>query len=245
MTRIAPSRLKRRLARVAHCASSALLLSSLLAGCGPGAATPVPEPPALQTDKIGIPAMIAVAGGTLTLQGAAGAAPPHATILVTDLDATTAAVATSAAEDGRFAITVPTNDGDEQRLVALVDGVRSRPFDFKSVANALVESPRPSCLTVTPGLLASVRANSKVSFKFENSCNGVVTLQAPRSRTGDAAVSFDTQFTASIASGASASFVVNVAASAAPTLDEVVFIDVAVEGQTIRYPLGVYGRNGQ
>src|SRR6188768_167918 len=104
MNRIAPSRRKRRLAEVAQVASAGLLLSSLLSGCGVGAATPVPEPPALQTDKITIPAMIAVLGNSLTLQGAAGTAPARATILVTDLDATTASVATTAADDGSFAI---------------------------------------------------------------------------------------------------------------------------------------------
>ena len=86
-----------------------LTLSVLCAlGCsGPRDATPLPEPPALSPDRIGIPKVMMVASTGIPLEGLAGAAPPNALVRVTNLDSSAAPVSVNAAANGAFTLTVP------------------------------------------------------------------------------------------------------------------------------------------
>ena len=76
----------------------ALLVISLVwfaGGCGPGAATPMPEPPSISPTLLGAPTsdvkpVIAGTENYVDIEGRPGAAPANATISVTNLDKTEA-----------------------------------------------------------------------------------------------------------------------------------------------------------
>lgn len=213
-------------------------LAVLALSCGPRDATPVPEPPALQGDKLTVPSTLLTSDQPIPLSAAAGAAPPGAVVEFTDLDTTDLPVATTAAQDGSF--TIPILPTGEQRAVVIVGAQRSKPFDFRLGAGRVTPSQRPACLSINPALVTSVARGETARFTFANSCTGAVSLANLRTRRMLAGFNAQLAPNPDIASGASADVLVAVNASVAATDEEVAFVDVAVEGQTIRYALSVY-----
>ncbi|MFZ5895414.1 MAG: hypothetical protein ACOY0T_30440 [Myxococcota bacterium] len=199
----------------------------------------MPEPPALQGDKITVlPSLATTEPAPIPIEGAAGTAPPGAIIEITQLDSTAPPVATTARVDGGFSVAIFPEG--EHRVVAIVDEVRSTPFDFNIAGNRIVPSSRPSCFGVTPGLIVGARAGSATRFTFSNACASAVTVQNPRLRLGLTNFSFDARFNATIAQSANGTFSINVAAATPATEQDIVFVDVNIEGTPIRYPLGIY-----
>ncbi len=212
----------------------------LLAACSPQDATPVPEPPALQPSKVSVPPSIAVTDDRVTLNGLSGAAPPRATIEVTALDSVEPPVATTVAEDGSFSVRVFASG--EQRAVVIVDGRRSQPLDFSLVASQVVATARPDCLRVTPSLLGGAARGQTLSFYFANGCANSIAVSHARTRLMLASFTYDTSLALNIAPGARASVDISVSANALATDQEVLFVDATVDGEVVRYPLGVYVR---
>lgn len=208
-----------------------------VAACGPEGATPVPEPPALQADKLFVPVSVASPYGA-SLDGSPGAAPARALVEVTALDSTEPPVATTAAEDGSFSVSVLP--AGELRAVAIVLGRRSQPLDFSVVANQVAKTPRPDCLRVAPALLTSAPRGGTARFTITNACTAPVTLGNARTRTASPNFAYDSAFKATMPVNGSATISVTVAPSAALTDQEVLFIDADVDGTLFRYPLGVY-----
>lgn len=217
-----------------------IAVGGFLAACGPQDATPVPEPPALQASKVSVPPSVAVTDDHITLNGSAGAAPPSATIEVTSLDSVEPPVATTASEDGSFSVRVLPNG--EQRAVILVGGRRSQPLDFSVVAGQVVVTLHPECLRVTPSLLSGAARGEGVTFSFTNGCSSPVALGHARTRLALPSFSYDLSFDVSLAPGEGTTVSVGVASNAAPTDQDVLFLDATVEGELVRYPLGVYVR---
>lgn len=224
-----------RLATLRRLISFALGCASV-AACGPEGATPVPEPPALQADKLFAPVSVA-SPGRATLAGSAGAAPPRSVIEIIALDSPEPPTATTAAQDGSFSVSVLPG---ELRAVAIVDGRRSSPLDFSLTGGVAVPSARLDCLRVAPALLQSAARGSATRFTMTNGCPSPVSLSNARTRTLSPVFVYDAALDTTLAVNASASISVSVAANANLTDQELLFVDVGYEGSVVRYPLGVY-----
>jgi hypothetical protein len=207
--------------------------------CGPRDATPVPEPPALQADKLIAPTSVASINNTaIEITAAKGAATPGALVEFTNLDTTDLPVVTTVRADGSFSVRIlPVG---ELRAVVIAGAWRSKPLDFSFVGPAIVTTERPACLVVTPGLVTGARAGTTTRFTFTNSCSGPVILSNVRTRLSPSQLTPELAASPSIAAGSSADISIALTANVAPTEDEVVFVDAAVEGETVRYPLSVY-----
>jgi hypothetical protein len=233
-------------------ASSLALLAGawLLGACGPGVATPMPEPPAAAFDLGGInrdPSPATTELGSVDagyILGGVNTVPPDATVRITNLDTPSAVAATTADALGAFKAVVFANDGQELRFEWVKDGQRSAPAD------AIVERPDPavavlkimpaprfSCLKLTPGFVLSFSGDGTAALGVENGCDGGVTLQNPRTRTnlGDFAVT--TALPRPIPAGESASIDVSFTRAAAGLREEVLLVDVVQGATTLRYPI--------
>lgn len=233
-------------------ASSVALLAGawLLGACGPGVATPMPEPPAAAFDLGGInrdPSPVTTELGSVDagyILGGVNTVPPGATVRITNLDTTNTVAATTADARGAFNAVVFANNGQELRFEWVKDGQRSAPAD------AIVERPDPavmvlrvtpaprlSCLKLTPGFVLNFSGNGTATLSVENGCASGVTLQNPRTRTnlGDFAVT--SAFPRSIPAGESASVDVTFTRAAAGLREEVLLVDVVQDATTFRYPI--------
>jgi hypothetical protein len=229
----------RRVLSGAPVAGLVVALAQLACACGPRDATPVPEPPALQADKLIAPTSVAsITSTAIEITAEAGAASPGALVEFTNLDTTDLPVVTTVRADGSFSVRIlPVG---ELRAVVIAGARRSKPLDFSFVGPAIVTTERPACLVVTPGLVTGARAGTTTRFTFTNSCSGPVTLSNVRTRLNPSQLTPELAASPSIAAGSSADISIALTANVAPTEDDVVFVDAAVEGVTVRYPLSVY-----
>jgi hypothetical protein len=227
----------------AHSRSWLLALVSLLgagACSGPRGATPLPEPPALDPARIGIPELVTVAFPSIPLSGSKGAAPANAVVRVTNLDSMGDPVATSADGNGAFTIVVGGVPGNELRLQALLDGERSPPVDLVYSGGSpatLTASPRHACVALTPGFELSFDAAGTQSLELASSCAGSLTVSNPRLRRGSAAFTLSTPLPLDVAPSSEA--MLNVESSATPGSGEedALFLDLDVAGDVLRYPV--------
>jgi hypothetical protein len=219
----------------------ALVLAS---GCGPGGATPMPEPPSLDTGRIVPAPVMAVTAGRLSLQGGPGAATAGAVVEVTNLDSTAPIVATTAAKDGAFNIDVPAVSGNELRLIAVLGALRSQPVDLVFSQAALVPSERHACVAVAPGFELVFANANPVPITFTNSCPGEMTLANPRLRLGMADFGFDAGFSVAAPAPGSAVFNVSFVATTSGVREDVLFLDVATSGRSLRYPFTLLAPGG-
>jgi len=222
---------------------------TLAGGCGPGAATPMPEPPSLvNLADVGPPeVLVAEAAANLhTIEGRAGAVPPNATVRVTNLDGTDPAYATTADGHGHFVITVQAVFGNELRFEwALPDKHSTAPADallesaaMQATSFTLVPSPRFDCVHLTPGytLDFGASAGSSLSVIVQNACAGDVSLGAPRLRR--ALPEFSSAGAAQIISqGSSASLAVGYSRTTPAASEDTLLFDITSSGTVIRYPV--------
>jgi hypothetical protein len=218
------------------------LLSSLgvIACSGPRGATPLPEPPALDPARIGIPDRVTTAFPSLSLMGSKGAAPANAVVRVTNLDSMADPVATSADGSGAFTIVVGGVPGNELRFQALLDGERSSPLDFvynDGFPATLTVSPRHACVSLTPGFELSFDTAGTQSLTLGSSCAGSLNVSNPRQRRGSTAFTLTTPLPLEVAPSGEAVLNVESSATAGSGEEDALFLDLGVAGGVLRYPV--------
>jgi hypothetical protein len=201
----------------------------------------LPEPPALDPARIGVPELVATAYPSISVSGSKGAAPANAVVRVTNLDSPTATpIATTADNNGAFVIAIGGMAGDELRIQALVSGERSAPLDFIYNAGApptLTASPRHACVALTPGFELAFDATSPRNLTIKNSCPGTLSISNPRRRLGSTAFTLVTPLPLEVAP--SSDGVLSIGSSATPGSGEedALFLDLTVAGGVLRYPV--------
>ena len=233
------------LCRALHAGGHALFVVACVsvAACGPRGASPIPQPPVLAVplDHIRIDEPDPIALSASPVYGKPGSAPAGATFRLTNLDAQDPPTTSAVAADGSFVSSVRANAGDELRFELELDGQRSPPTDaiFLSAGAGVnvMPAPRLSCVSLAPGLVVPFTVDSPRSLSIQNACGGPLALSNNRTRLALPDFSLQTTLPLEIASGASASLAVAFARSAPGEREDVLFIDLTLGAQTIRYPV--------
>lgn len=232
-------------------ASFALLTAGVwltASACGPGVATPMPEPPTVFdlsgfTDPT-VAAKTPLDNRVLVIQTARGNVPSGATVRVTNLDTTDAVVAGPGTEQGGFEIALIVTDGQELRFEwvngtehsAPADAIISRP-DPMGEEFHLALAPRFSCLRLSPGFTLDFAGTTHATLGIENGCTDEVQLSNPRSRLTLTDFALPATVPAPILPGQSTEISVDFTRAAAGLREDVLFVDVTLGGTTIRYPI--------
>jgi hypothetical protein len=210
-------------------------------GCsGPRDATPLPEPPALNPDKIGISVGLIPASDTIWISAEASAAPANAIVRVTNLESNGPAVATTATSSGAFQIQVPGGVGDELRFQVLVGEQRSAPVDLiyeNGTPNAFTKSPRYACVSLSPGFELLFPSAGSQDLTLRSACSGTLVVSNPRQRRPTAAFSLSTTLPLDVSAGGTGSLSVAFSGAVGAELEDTLFVDLTSDGTTLRYPI--------
>ncbi len=218
------------------------LLTAGVVACGPGAATPMPEPPSIDASRIGAGSEVSpLVGPTpIHLVGTAGAVPAGAVVRVLNLDDTGDAVATTAGADGSFSLAIIANAGDELRFEGRTADSYLSPVDVKVTADlsGVVASQRPACVVLESGYALDVAVGAPGVVSLRNECEDEISVADVRLRLDDAGFAFDWTAPVVIASGASATVSVELVPNGAPAQD-VLFLQLSTELGAARYPVSL------
>jgi hypothetical protein len=233
----------RRPARSVRCG----LLLALVLGLTHCGATPMPEPPSLDGGLIGLAPvgiMILSEPRQLPIGGQPGAATPGAIVRAIDLDTLDPSVSTTAASDGSFTLTVAVRSGDELRLQAQTESGRSAAVDliYRSVefVDTLTQSPRHECVTLEPGFELDFADSVSRSLRVRNSCSSPIVLAGPRFRLGTADFELDSSLPITLEAGGEGLLDLRLLSPTPPLREDVLFVDIALADQVLRYPIGLY-----
>jgi hypothetical protein len=222
----------------------------LVSACGPGVATPMPEPPAAVFDLGGVDkdplsgVEPATGGDSKYVTGARGTVPGGATVRITNLDQTTLVFATTAELDGSFLGVAIAQPGDELRFEWVKDGVHSEPADgivLEKPAAARTLGVRPSarfdCVTLAPGYALDLSSETSRTLTIQNDCDQSVTLANPRARLGLTDFSLSQTLPLELAANerSELSFVFTRAQDG--PREDVWFVDVTLGAESVRYPI--------
>ena len=220
-----------------------LVLGFLSLACeGPRGASPLPEPPAIDGSRIGFGNSIAPAAvpADIELVGDGASASPGSTLRVTNLDTTDEPVTTTVTDEGRFSILVSVSPGDELRFEAFRGELRSDPVDLIIDSSGLTPGPRHGCIAFTPGYAVEFDGSTAESLFIDNQCGAPAVVQDPRFRLAlpDFALSTPA-LPVTVAPGRSASLRFGFEPQAAGIREDVFFADIDVDGEVLRYPIGL------
>lgn len=232
--------------RIAWLAAGVWLLAS---ACGPGVATPMPEPPAAAFDLNGVDQGVlpvnepTTAGDAKYVTAAPGTAPASATVRITNLDQTTMVFATTAGSDGSFLAVVIARAGEELRFEWTQDGQHSEPADGTVLEkDALARtigvraSPRFDCLKLTPGYALDFFEGGSQTLELRNECDAPLTVANPRARLSLGDFTLNTALPVELAAGESTDLGFSFQRRADGLREDVWFVDVTLGGETLRYP---------
>ena len=231
--------------------AAAPLLFTVLAcaACdGPRDATPMPEPPSMDLSKVGPRNAIDTAGIETTvipLAGQPGTAPPGSLVRVTPLDNDLSFSTASVDEEGGFSeILVNSTPGSELRFQVVEDGQRSEPQDaFYLTGPAgyyLSPSLRHACVRLAPGFEVTFVDMPLATLSVHNGCGAPVTLSNARSRTGNPGSRLSTPLPLVVQAGDDAQLSLEYQGSAFGASEDILFVDVTLEGRTFRYPITLF-----
>ncbi len=246
MTQTSSSRaLHRLLCGALHGGGHALFVAVCLSGaaCGPRGASPIPQPPVLAVplDHIRIDEPDPTALSSDPVYGQPGSAPAGALFRLTNLDQQDPPTISVVAADGSFVSGVKANAGDELRFEFELDGQRSVPTDaiFLTAGKGLnvMPSARFACISLAPGFVLPFAADGTRSLSVQNDCGAAVTLSNNRARLALPDFSLQTTLPLEIASAASSTLDIAFARSASGEREDVLFVDLALGAETIRYPV--------
>jgi hypothetical protein len=212
------------------------------AACGPGGATPVPQPPllAIPLDRLTVQPSESSARGYPST-AAPGTAPAGARVRVTNLDDMQPPVEAVAKPDGSFSFDFRANPGEELRFEWLTETERSDPSDAQFLldgrAPTLVAAPRFACLSVVPGLRLTFSADGTGTVVFQNGCGAPLQVDNARTRLGLPDYAIRAQLPANAEAGQEVALDVAFARSAAGEREDVLLLDLRVGTQLIRYPI--------
>lgn len=221
----------------------------LASACGPGVATPMPEPPSFDLKEVNKEgAEVAVNQpadpDVHVMVGARGAVPKGAIVRVTNLDQMEEVSAVNADDQGGFEAYVRVFDGEELRFEWTDGERRSTPGDAifvwpdpASSTFRLDESPRFDCLRLEPGLVLDFAADGEAALTLHNDCSEAISLDNARSRLMLTDFSLPDTLPLDISAGDSAELVVGFTRGAAGLREDVFLIDTTLGTDTIRYPI--------
>jgi hypothetical protein len=233
-------------------ASSALMTAGvwlLASACGPGVATPMPEPPTVFDlsgfmDPGSVLAHTPLDNRVLVLETTRGNVPPGATVRVTNLDTTDTVVAGPRTPQGGFEVALIVTDGQELRFEWVNGAERSAPADAIISRQdpmgqnfRITPSPRFACLKIIPGFVLDFNDTARATLGLENGCNEPVQLSNPRSRLALADFALPATVPTEVPAGESAELAVDFTRDATGPREDVMFIDATLAGTTIRYPI--------
>jgi hypothetical protein len=232
-------------------ASSALLTGVwlLASACGPGVASPMPEPPTAVFDLDGInrdpmPATVDLSEtGAAYVLGGMGTVPANATVRITNLNQTYEVFATTATDSGSFKAIVFAQSGDELRFEWVKDGRHSEPVDALAQINpdlklvSVEASPRFDCVTLYPGFALDFSSDAAQTLSVTNRCAEPLTLDNSRTRLGLTDFSVDRTLPLEVAPDETAELGFGFARTVGGLREDVWFVDVTLGAQTMRYPV--------
>jgi hypothetical protein len=242
-----------RATRAQHALASSALMTAgvwlLASACGPGVATPMPEPPTV-FDLSGFMDPLAAATKTpldsrvLVLEASRGNVPPGATVRVTNLDTTDSVVAGPGNAQGGFEVDLIVTDGQELRFEwvngtehsAPADAIISRP-DPLGESYRVTPAPRFACLELSPGFALDFNGTTHATLGVENACDEAVQLSNPRRRLALPDFALSSTVPTEVGPGESAQIGADFTRSATGLREDVLFIDVTLADTTIRYPI--------
>jgi hypothetical protein len=232
---------RRMIGGVAGCA---LFAMPLVTGCGPGGATPIPEPlgahgPVRDLDSSNISVKPADSG-MLEITGSAATTSGGVTVSILDLDSTDPPSLTVSGADGSFDLEVHIKDGDEVRLQTTNGAIHSDPYDFEYQAPfTLLESAIADCLQVLPALSIEVRSGSQASLTIRNSCPLDAVLTSDRLRTNNGGFALMTALPITIPVGEQRAILLAAKSGSSPQSD-VLFLDTTFATTAKRYAISVF-----
>jgi hypothetical protein len=225
----------------------------LASACGPGAATPMPEPPiafdlgAINNTEL-TPATEPKNPEAVVFAAGAKAVPAGAVVRITNLDRTTETTAANATPLGSFEAIALVTDGQELRFEWTSGDERSAPADAifvqpdPTVRFRLEPSPRFACLKLTPGLVLDFAGASSATLGFENGCDQAVVVTNARTRLGLTDFALPAA-PPEIPASESAEITVNFNRSVVGLREDVLLLDVTLGSETIRYPVTLRAEN--
>ena len=233
-----------RLARGSFAAAFAASAGLGSASCGPGVATPVPEPPTLRLDHVGPAGKDSnpqpAANGT-HIYGSPGAAPVGAIVRVTNLDGKAPPSVANVVADGSFDVVLNVVSGQELRFDWLRGSERGAPQDAHFVVDAptfhLEPSARFACVRLTPGFAVDFGITSLQTLVLGDDCAATVSLSGPRSRLGLPDFTLATALPLDVAPSGEAALSLSFRRSQTTAREDTLFFDVSNEGTIIRYPI--------
>ena len=228
----------------------AVLLSAAagytLAACGPGVATPMPEPPTLRLGRIGAPFATPVLGegsptGGRLIQGQPGSAPPDSLLRVTNLDRSDLPVVSNVRADGGFDLSIVVNDGDELRLDWSRGSESGAPQDARFVLDPQLfhfeASTRFACLKFAPELELDFTNGDAQALAVQNDCDFDVTIATPRTRLGLTDFTLQTSLPLAIPAGGQSELLVLFTRTQSGVREDTLLVDVTGNAQLVRYPV--------
>lgn len=223
--------------------------ASIGLACGPGGASPIPQPPimAVPIDAVTtVPPKVGPGGRpelpAISVQ--AGALPINAQLSVTNLDNTEPPTIASAEADGSFVLPLDFNPGDELRLEVLRGDERSLPTDL--FVNDLFELAAPlrlDCVEVDPQLSAQLSSDQPAgSLAISNHCAVDLLLDNGRLRSGLPDFSLQTSLPLTVPAGETGTLEVSLSPQSTAPVADVLFVDVTADGDAVRYPITLWSR---
>lgn len=220
----------------------ALVLCVLASACSSNwTATPLPEPPAVDGERIHLPELSPASSGRITIVGDPRSVSPGATVRVTNLETTDEPFVAAVESDGSFAIDVEAEPGDELRLDAVNrEGRSEESFDYL-VADPLLPSPRHDCLALVPNFVVAFAGSSDSrDLLIQNFCDSAAIIDDARARRQLPEFTLSTELPLTVEPGGRARIELNFAATSDEEREDILFLDVDVGGEAIRYPIGLY-----
>ncbi|MEJ7730362.1 MAG: hypothetical protein WKG00_14230 [Polyangiaceae bacterium] len=225
----------------------AALFAVLAVGCG---VDPLPEPPAPAPQLLGDfdGGVCSACDGQASVSGASGSVVDADSVWAVNLDREAPPVVVPVASDGSFGLFLPAIEGDEIRIQARRDDLRSTPLDLVMlVAGGVDEAPRPlSDCFVLPLELAfadtAIGGLTAGSVRIEHGCAAplqvdAVVLRAPSS---DFSVSVPT-LPIVLAPGEFLDVAIDFSPPGAGLREEVLLIEVS-QPEVDRRPITLFGR---
>lgn len=185
-------------------------------------------------------------GGTpigLPLEGAPGAAPANTLVVVTNLDSTDEPLVTTTRGDGSFYLTIPVGPGDELRFESVSSGRRTPPSDglfTEPPGTTLKPVTRFECLSLEPGFSLDLTRENGGTVVLRNRCDDAVEVDDPRFRTENSDFALVTALPLQIAAREAATLEFAHVPASGTASEVVVFVDVTLSGETLRYPITLY-----
>ena len=226
---------RRALAALLACALGAL------AGCeGSRGATPLPEPPALDGDRIDLPEVMPASQDLISVVGASRSATPGSTVRVTNLDTTDEPATALVESDGSFVVQVRATRGDELRFEAEKNGERSDALDF-IVDVPLEPSPRHDCIRIDPEFrLEFLDSPDTQQIFVQSTCDEAASLDNARTRLSRDEFTISGDFPLDLAARDDAAFDIDFDGES--PAEDVLFVDIELNGVSIRYPITLRAR---